>query len=93
MVPVVGVPAGFLSRGVAHHQEQFGLPRIRLVLHLHERNGVDAGIGVAPVGLETGEIGLDGLLQVPGRLEFLARRHRLLPAVLMDAAKEPVGLA
>src|SRR5262249_2419302 len=58
-----------------------------------QRNRVNAGILIAPVGLETATIGVDSLVQQGSGLVCIAGLTRSLPAVLIHAPEYAEGLA
>ncbi len=93
MVPVVGgVAVDPAPVGVTHNGDQRLLGIGTRLADLHERHGIDPEIGVAPVGLEARLIGLDRLVELALSAQGRALAQAL-PAVLVDAAEQPIGLA
>ena len=60
---------------------------------MHQLHGVDSGVVIAPVGLESGQVRLDRLVQqTPGEDGVLVG-DRLDPLILVHAAQQAVCLA
>ena len=94
VVPVVGLARGdpALDR-VAHDRQEHLSFRRRWLSNLHQRDRVDARIGVAPVRLETFAVDVDRLVEVPFGQECLAGLNRRLPAILVHPPENAEGLA
>ena len=82
-----------MSHGVACDAGDLSGGAVARIGDGHQRRGVDAGIGVAPVCLEALPVSGDGLAQMAARLDLASCFARLVPAVLVDAAKQAAGLA
>src|SRR5262245_63009039 len=81
------------QRRVTDHRQHLLAARIGLSLDFHQRDGVDAGIGVAPIRLESDDVLLDRIFQRDlGDLAIIGP-ERVLPVVLVYASKQAVALA
>ena len=94
VVPVVLLAACHpaLDR-VPHDREELLDARVLRVADLEQRDGVDPRIRVPPVRLEPLRVRVDRPLEQPARQHPAAVLLRRQPAVLVDAAEDPVGLA
>jgi hypothetical protein len=87
VVPVVRPAHLDLARDrKADDRQEFLLRWIGWLLELHQRHRIDAGIGVAPVGLEALPVGVDRPAEEAVGERLLAGLGGLVPAVLVDPA-------
>ena len=66
MVPVVRLARGDPPTDrITHHRNELLAPRIGWLLDLHQRHRIHARVGVAPVGLEAAQVGVDRPVEQP----------------------------
>src|SRR5499427_6554190 len=94
VVPVIRLACSDLALDrVAHDRQDLCEPPVGRRPHGHQRRRINSRESVPPIGLEPFEIGLDRLIQQATREYLVALFHRSVPAILVDAPEQTVGLA